>query len=87
MVRHLRAVAFAAFAAAAAVAQYDNGNGTVYKSGSTWTFKAGVMDPSGVAWATYTDMANTPSAFGDLSVTTNSKFADTDQMYGAGEAK
>jgi hypothetical protein len=34
---------------------YPSGAGTVYLSNSALVFKAGAMDPSGVAWGNFTD--------------------------------
>ncbi len=59
-------------------------NATVYITGGKFTVVTGVVDPAGVAWAQLFDMANAPSAFGELYVVTNPGFNDTAQMFAAG---
>jgi hypothetical protein len=58
---------------------------TVYLTGSTYSIKMGVLDPAGVAWASYLDMADAPiSAFGELTVKSSSAYTDVEQMHAAG---
>jgi len=47
-------------------------------------FKAGVNDPSAAARGTFTDMADSVSGFGSLSISTSGNFSDHDQFYAAG---
>lgn len=65
---------------------------TVYvddiSSPPSWSFKLGVLDTQhGVAWANFSDSSVHPSGFGSLTVTTNTAFNDTEQMYAAGFAE
>lgn len=57
---------------------------TVYAQDGQLVLQLGVADPHGVAMATYTDADLHPSNFGVLDVSTNSTFADSQQMFAAG---
>ena len=76
---------------AAAFAQAQDypagGNGTVYLTNDKYSFVPGVLDKSGVAYATFTDMAaatESGGAFGSLSITTNPAYNDSVQGFAAG---
>ncbi len=51
----VRAVLVAALVACVAAQAYPSGAGTVYLSSGALVFKAGAMDPNGVAWGNFTD--------------------------------
>jgi hypothetical protein len=69
----------------APISDLPSTSATVYLSGSTYSLKMGVLDPSGVAWARSVDMADAvTSAFGELTVKTSGTYTDTQQMYAAG---
>lgn len=74
-------IAAAALAAASALMV---GNGTVYKTGSTYSVKFGVVDKTGVAYGSYKDLLFSLSAFGQLNIETNNAFDDNSQMYALG---
>lgn len=78
----LRAVISAA--AVATVSALMVGNGTVYKTGSTYSVTIGVIDKAGAAYGSYTDLLFAPSAFGQLNIETNAAKDDVSQLYAAG---
>eukprot|EP00164_Ancoracysta_twista_P001659 GFYU01002178.1.p1 GENE.GFYU01002178.1~~GFYU01002178.1.p1 ORF type:complete len:544 (+),score=219.20 GFYU01002178.1:76-1707(+) len=57
---------------------------TVHKINSEFQVWLNQEDTAGVAYGSYSDMADHPSFFGTLKITTNSAFSDEDQMYAAG---
>lgn len=70
--------------ASVAYAVMPQGGGSVYINGGAFSFVAGKQDPSAVSYGYYKDMTLAASGFGQLSITTNSAFNDTTQMYAAG---
>lgn len=84
--RHsMMAIRFTTAAAAlAAASALMVGNGTVYKTGSTYSVTFGVVDKTGVAYGSYKDLLFSLSAFGQLNIETNAAFDDNTQMYALG---
>lgn len=59
---------------------YSAGTGSVYLNGdNSLTFKAGLLDPTAVAFGNFTDQSIHPSAFGDLEIKTNNEYSDLTQ--------